>query len=681
MMENLLPDYSLWRKKYKRITGISYLIVLVMEFAIFFVLKKKNLILEDMPEYLLTYFVTPMGWISLAIIVAMIVDKKTDNERVKNGAFVLAYTCMVGVVAIVHNIFFVTLLLFCIPIAMTIVFGDKLLLYVTSAMSTIFVICVVIYCYTVTLISRQNEYFIPAVIIALVGIWGCTWIASMLIDLLNEQNRKLIKAVEDANYANDSKSAFLSNMSHEIRTPMNAIVGITDIMLRTEKEPVNEKYLLNIKHSGVALLGIINDILDFSKIESGKMTLVDDTYSLYEMLDDLSLIFWNRIEDKNIELVYDIDKDVPDYIYGDHIRVRQVIINIVNNAIKFTDEGFVKLAIRARQNKNDIELLISVSDSGQGIKEENMPRLFSSYEQLNTNKNHGKEGTGLGLAISKQLINMMGGDISVESEYGKGTTFSFNIHQQVDAKTALYDYSKVADELKDKRIAVAINSDLVRKSIEEFLDLTNAEYEIIAADTERTKEYDIAFTDAKKMQDINAADKYIIVNPYAYDIDMSLENIISKPVYAMNLYTAVLNKNKQKTNKYTKKQKVTFEGKRVLLVDDNKVNMKVAQLLFKPLLMDIDTAENGKEALEKVENNRYDLVFMDHMMPVMDGVESTMAIRKSGVEYYSRLPIVALTANAVSEVKDELLAAGMNDIITKPISMDDVIEVLQKWLG
>ena len=144
-MENLLPDYSLWRKKYKRITGISYLIVLVMEFAIFFVLKKKNLILEDMPEYLLTYFVTPMGWISLAIIVAMIVDKKTDNERVKNGAFVLAYTCMVGVVAIVHNIFFVTLLLFCIPIAMTIVFGDKLLLYVTSAMSTIFVICVLIY--------------------------------------------------------------------------------------------------------------------------------------------------------------------------------------------------------------------------------------------------------------------------------------------------------------------------------------------------------------------------------------------------------------------------------------------------------------------------------------------------------------------------------------------------------
>ena len=680
-MENLLPDYSLWRKKYKRTTGISYLIVLVMEFVIFFVLKKNNLILEDMPEYLLTYFVTPMGWISLAIIVAMIVDKKTDNERVKNGAFVLAYTCMVGVVAIVHNIFFVTLLLFCIPIAMTIVFGDKLLLYVTSAMSTIFVICVVIYCYTVTLISRQNEYFIPAVIIALVGIWGCTWIASMLIDLLNEQNRKLIKAVEDANYANDSKSAFLSNMSHDIRTPMNAIVGITDIMLRTEKEPVNEKYLLNIKHSGVALLGIINDILDFSKIESGKMTLVDDTYSLYEMLDDLSLIFWNRIEDKNIELVYDIDKDVPDYIYGDHIRVRQVIINIVNNAIKFTDEGFVKLAIRARQNKNDIELLISVSDSGQGIKEENMPRLFSSYEQLNTNKNHGKEGTGLGLAISKQLINMMGGDISVESEYGKGTTFSFNIHQRVDAKTASYDYSKVADELKGRRIAVAINSDLVRKSIEEFLDLTNAEYEIIAADTERTKEYDIAFTDAKKMQDINAADKYIIVNPYAYDIDMSLENIISKPVYAMNLYTAVFNKNKQKTNKHTKKQKVTFEGKRVLLVDDNKVNMKVAQLLFKPLLMDIDTAENGKEALEKVENNRYDLVFMDHMMPVMDGVESTMAIRKLGGEYYSRLPIVALTANAVSEVKDELLAAGMNDIITKPISMDNIIEVLQKWLG
>ena len=680
-MENLLPDYSLWRKKYKRTTVISYLIVLVMEFAIFFVLKRNNLILEDMPEYLLKYFVTPMGWMALAIIVAMIVDKKTDNERVKNGAFVFAYTCMVGVVAIVHNIFFVTLLLFCIPIAMTIVFGDKLLLYVTSAMSTIFVIGVVVYCYTVTFVSRQNEYFIPAVIIALVGIWGCTWIASTLIDLLNEQNRKLIKAVEDANHANASKSAFLSNMSHEIRTPMNAIVGITDIMLRTEKEPVNEKYLLNIKHSGAALLGIINDILDFSKIESGKMTLVEDTYSLYGMLDDLSLIFWSRIEDKKIELVYDIDKDVPDYIYGDHIRVRQVIINIVNNAIKFTDEGFVKLAIRARQSKEDIELLISVSDSGQGIKEENMSRLFSSFEQINTKKNHSKEGTGLGLAISKQLINMMGGDISVESAYGKGSTFSFNIYQRVDKKTAAYDYSKVADELKDKRIAVAINSDLVGKSIKEFLDLTQAEYEIIAADNDRIKEYDIAFTDAEKMRDINAADKYIIANPYADDIDTALGNVISKPVYAMNLYEAVFNKNKQKTNKHTRKQTVTFEGKRVLLVEDNKVNMTVAQLLFKPLLMDIDTAENGKEALEKVKNNRYDLVFMDHMMPVMDGVESTMAIRNLGGEYYSRLPIVALTANVVSEAKDELLESGMNDIITKPISMDNVIEILQKWLG
>ena len=264
-------------------------------------------------------------------------------------------------------------------------------------------------------------------------------------------------------------------------------------MLRTKRDPAEERYLLNIKNSGTALLSIINDILDFSKIESGKMTVVNDNYSFYSMLDDLSLIFWNRIGDKKIELLYDIDINMPDYIYGDAIRVRQLIINIVNNAIKFTDEGFVRLSVKVGKIEgNDIELFISVADSGQGIKEEDMPKLFSSFEQVNTKKNHSKEGTGLGLAISKQLINMMGGEIGVDSEFGKGTTFSFNIHQGITDKTVMPNYDDLKQALSEKKIAVAVKDEMLSDSMRQLF----ATLGVSVADSALDKaDYDICFTE------------------------------------------------------------------------------------------------------------------------------------------------------------------------------------------
>lgn len=677
-MENLLPDYAVWRRKYAKATVSVYFIIIIMEFVIFFVLKSNDMILQSISKYIREYFIRPIAWLSFNGIISIIISRSVISEKIKNAVPVISFTCMVGVVAIIHNVFFVTMLLFCIPISMTIVFGDKLLLRLTTVLSTLFVIGVVAYCYTHGHTSRSNAYFLPSVLISLVAIWFCSSVASTLIELLNNQNQKLLRAVEEANRANESKSAFLSNMSHEIRTPMNAIVGITDIMLRTKRDPAEERYLLNIKNSGTALLSIINDILDFSKIESGKMTVVNDNYSFYSMLDDLSLIFWNRIGDKKIELLYDIDINMPDYIYGDAIRVRQLIINIVNNAIKFTDEGFVRLSVKVGKIEgNDIELFISVADSGQGIKEEDMPKLFSSFEQVNTKKNHSKEGTGLGLAISKQLINMMGGEIGVDSEFGKGTTFSFNIHQSITDKTVMPNYDDLKQALSEKKIAVAVKDEMLEASMRQLF----ATLGVSVADSVLDKaDYDICFTEESEINHISATTKYILVNPYDDIADRDSGIIFSKPLYISNLYGAIVEGKNDADVVEEKEEQITFEGKKILLVEDNAVNTKVALLLFKPLMMEIDTAQNGQVALEMVQKKHYDLVFMDHMMPVMDGVEATLAIRKLGGDYYTNLPIIALTANAISEAKDVLLSAGMNDITTKPISMDNVIGILKKWL-
>ncbi|MBQ2982406.1 MAG: response regulator [Lachnospiraceae bacterium] len=383
---------------------------------------------------------------------------------------------------------------------------------------------------------------------------------------------------EKAESANKAKSTFLSSMSHEIRTPMNAIVGMTEVLLRGEHSKETVEYLNNIKVSGEALLTIINDILDFSKIESGKMEIVEGTYNPKAMINALKMIFENRALGKPIELIYNIDDSIPEAVLGDEHRLRQIIINLVNNAIKFTDKGYVKVSVEANViDDKKVELLFAVEDTGIGIKEEELPKLFGSFEQLDVKKNHTKEGTGLGLAISKQLVELMGGTIGIESQYGKGSTFYFTVPQTIVAN--------FADEL------------------EEASGNSNTE-------------------------DMN------FIAPNAH----------------------------------------------ILLVDDNEMNRKVGIALLEPFKMRIDTATNGREALDMVMNNKYDLVFMDHMMPEMDGIEATREIRKLEDEYYKELPIIALTANATSDAREMFVKEQMNDFVAKPIQMNDITKCIKRWL-
>ena len=388
-------------------------------------------------------------------------------------------------------------------------------------------------------------------------------------DLLSTEKKK-----QQAITAKEAEERFLANMSHEIRTPMNAIVGMTEILLREDLTEEQKEYLNHIKSSGDALVTIINDILDISKIEAGKMELVEDVYAFRPIMNDIEKIIKNRIGDKPLTLLCETDESVPDMLYGDGLRIRQIIINLANNAVKFTEEGQIKIVSKAEPTEDGrIRVFVSVSDTGQGIKPEDLNKLFGAFQQVDSLKNKGKEGTGLGLSISRRFVEMMGGELEVKSEYGKGSEFFFTIYQQ------------------------PVSEDMVWK--------LEAEEEVVNFKAPKA---------------------------------------------------------------------------RILLVDDNEINRKVAIGLLEPLQMQIDTAVNGKNALAMIQEKEYDLVFMDHMMPIMDGVEATTHLRNMEGGYYQKLPVIALTANAMKEAQQLFSDAGMNGFVSKPIQMKQICRELRKWL-
>lgn len=503
---------------------------------------------------------------------------------------------------------------------------------------------------------------------------------------------ELKEAKQRAEEANESKSNFLSNMSHEIRTPMNAIVGMTEILLRSDLSDQDRGYLMNIKNSGASLLTIINDILDFSKIESGKLEILAEEYEPMSMLSDLSMIFLNRIGDKPVELIFDIDKNLPNKLYGDSLRIRQVIINIANNAIKFTAAGYVKLTIQmAPMAEQDmVNLNISIEDSGQGIKPEDLDKLFGSFQQVDTKKNRNKEGTGLGLAISKQLVETMGGQIGVRSEYGKGSEFYFHIPQRVIgdqiAATVREDAVRnnpvvVSGHMKDARILEQLKS-LTEGYGLKFVDCYEARAHKVKVD--------YFFVDESVYRGLKASiEEYfvstgtelcVLQNPMREAVWNDQATVVNKPLYTLNFCQVI---NHETTAAFVETDNVmnfTAPQAQILIVDDNEMNLKVAKGLLQPLQMNIDTASSGKTALEMVQTKQYHIVFMDHMMPVMDGVETTQRMRALEDTYIQNMPIIALTANAVTGAREIFKEAGMNDFVPKPIELKDICSKIRAWL-
>ena len=499
---------------------------------------------------------------------------------------------------------------------------------------------------------------------------------------------QVLQANKEIERAAQMKSDFLANMSHEIRTPMNAVIGMAQMALLEELPPNARTYINQIISSGKTLLTIINDVLDFSKIESGKMDIEDAEYEPMSVINDVSNMIMTRVMDKDVELILDIAPDLPRKLYGDSNRIKQIMINIANNAVKFTKKGQVVLKVGFECiGEEEILLLISVSDTGIGIKKEDMERLFESFQQVDSKRNRNIEGTGLGLTICKKLLELMNGKIWVESEYGKGSTFSVCIPQKVlDTRSSV-----IIRDNEMIRATGLIKNVFVKQQMEKDMKKLRIHYQALDTEEYLDKAAGAQFLFVEKALYTEKVRHFIEIHPdldavMLIDFSDSVRSdygnliVIKKPLYVLNL-AGIFNHEDISVNADIAESAFDFTAPeaQILIVDDNPVNLTVTEGLLKPLEMKIDTAAGGEEAVEMISKKKYDLIFMDHMMPELDGVETTHIIRRFHKEYDS-VPIIALTANAVDGVKEMFLNEGMNDFVAKPIEMNRILAKLQKWL-
>jgi PAS domain S-box-containing protein len=506
------------------------------------------------------------------------------------------------------------------------------------------------------------------------------------------------QAKEQAEQASRIKSSFLANMSHEIRTPMNAIIGMAELALREQIPPSAFEMVMSIKTAGNNLLSIINDILDFSKIESGKMELVESEYQFSSLIQDVIGIIRTRLTEKPIDLFIFVDSLMPNRLFGDEVRLRQILLNLLSNAVKYTKEGFVRLKITFALGNGEIFLDFEIADSGIGIKPENLKDLFGNFTQFDKAANKGIEGTGLGLAITRNLTRLMNGDIKVNSQYGKGSVFTAKLTQRVVNNEP---FSTVKDP-NSKSLLIYEPRPLFAESIKSTLDsLGVSKVNLVDNPVSFSEElsqgqYNYVFVPnsfydpARHLLDSPEARRDQAENPAKLVLMADSGDIISQenvstlfmPIYCLPMAN-ILNDVEHSQITYqdgaqAASSRFSAPEARVLIVDDIGTNLKVAAGLLLPFKVQVETSESGYDALDMVKAKKYDLIFMDHMMPGMDGVEATKMIRE--LPDGQDVPIVALTANAISGVKEMFLASGFNDFLSKPIDPAKLEGMLVKWL-